>query len=598
MKRIYNLYFLLVFVAISALWSCNDDFMDKYPLDEITDQNYWHTLNDLELYCNALYPKYIIGFGSGWGSSTVEPYGYTAAAIAYGDVITDNAAGWTYSKVAANQYTDYITGGSGSGGWNFSDIRDLNYFLVNYKRVDVPAAEREVYAGEVLMFKAWDYYKKLKLFGAVPWLNKPLQTNSEELFAPRLPREQVMDSILNILDKAITWLPEKGMEEQGRLNKDIALFLKARICLFGGTYRKYHSELGLDGTALLKECTQACEKLMSSSHYQLYSTGHPNSDYHNLFSQYSYANNKGIILWREYAADQNYGVAFSRYFAQNLREQYGATRSLVDAYLCKDGKPISKSSLFLGHDSIQLEMKNRDPRLPQTIANFGTYNLQKGVMGADNAPVPNIPGMSGNMCPTGYRVAKWFLNDPADWDRVTHGMQASPIFRYAEVLLNYAEAKYELGECTQAVIDKTVNLTRARVGMPPLEINDIPADPALDQMYAKYVGYVPSPLLREIRRERRVEFAIENHRWDDLMRWKAGGFLEVPVEGIKFVPDQFPSVEAGKDVFLSDEGYIMPYKQVLPNGRKWEDKEYLFPIPIEDLVLNPNLKQNPGWQSP
>ncbi len=584
-------------MLLLLVWGCNDSFMDKYPLDEITDQNYWHTENDLRLYCNALYPKYIIGFGSGWGDGTVEPYGYTDG-IVYGDVISDNAAGWPYSKVAADQYTSYISGGSGSGGWNFDNIRDLNYFLANYKRVDIDPEARHVFAGEVLFFKAWDYYKKLKTFGAVPWLNKPLQTNSPELYGKRLPREQVMDSILNILNQAISWLPEKGQEEQGRINKDIARFLKSRICLYGGTYRKYHSDLGLDGTALLKACAEVSDTLIRDGHYQLYSTGHPNSDYHSLFSQYSYADNPGIILWRQYDADQNYGVAFSRYFAQNLREQFGATKSLVDAYLCKDGKPISESSLFLGHDSIQREMKNRDPRLEQTIANFGTYNLQKGVMGADNAPVPNIQGMSGNLCPTGYRVAKWFLNDPDDWDRVTYGMQAAPIFRYAEVLLNDAEAKDELGQCDQSVIDETVNLVRARVGMPALDIGNIPSDPALDQEYAKYCDYVPSPLLREIRRERRVEFAFENHRWDDLMRWKAGGFLEAPVEGIKFVQHQFPSVQVGKDVYLSNDGFIKPYAKTLPNGRKWEDKEYLFPIPIEDLVLNKNLTQNPGWETP
>ncbi len=583
-------------IAMASLYSCNDEFMDKYPLDQITEQSYWHSLNDLKLYSNSLYPKYIIGFGSGWGTDKKEPYGYTNN-IAYGDVITDNAAPDPYSEVAANQYNDYITGGSGSGGWNFENIRDLNYFLVNYKRVEADPAERNVYAGEILFFKSWDYFEKVKLFGAVPWLNKPLQTNSPELFGPRLPRAQVMDSIMKILNQAIEWLPEKGSEEPDRLNKDIARFLKARICLYEGTYRKYHSELGLDGTAYLKECVKACETLMSSG-YHLYSTGNPDSDYFGLFAQYSYAGNPGIILWRDYSADLNYGVAFSRYFAQNLRERMGATQSLVNAYLCTDGKPISTSPRYMGDDSIQQEFKNRDPRLSQTIAMFGTHNLAAGVMGANNAPVPNIQGLTGNKCLTGYRVCKWFLNDPADWDRVTNGEQAAPIFRYAEILLDYAEAKYELGQCDQNVINQTVNVVRSRVEMPPLEISNIPADPYLDKLYSKYVGYVPAPLLREIRRERRIEFAFESRRWDDLMRWKAGGFLEVPVKGIPFVQDQFPSVVVNKDVFLSDDRHILPYAEVLPSGRQWEDKEYLFPIPIEDLVLNKKLEQNPGWETP
>lgn len=177
-------------------------------------------------------------------------------------------------------------------------------------------------------------------------------------------------------------------------------------------------------------------------------------------------------------------------------------------------------------------------------------------------------------------------------------MQAAVIFRYAEVLVNYAEAKYELGELDQGVLDNTINLIRARVDMPPLTLGNIPADPALDGNYAMYCDYVPEPVLREIRRERRVELAFESFRWDDLMRWKAGKFLEIPVEGIKFVQEQFPTVVVDKDVFLSEDGYILPYYQTLPDGRTFdEEKQYLFPIPIEDLVLNTNLEQNPGWES-
>ncbi|WP_186757441.1 RagB/SusD family nutrient uptake outer membrane protein [Echinicola salinicaeni] len=592
MKKIY----IVITCFVGLLWGCNDEFMERYPLDQISDENFWRTEQDLELYCNNFYPTYIKGFGSGWGTSTVAPYGYNEA-IAYGDVITDNGAPQSYSKVAADQYNGHVSGGSGSGGWNWSDMRELNYFLDNYQRGDIEPAVRNIYAGEILFFKAWDYFKKVKTFGDVPWLTHVVQTNSPELMAPRTPRAEVMDSVLHILDKAISYLPEKGTEKPDRLNKDVALHLKSRVCLYEGTYRKYHADLGLDGTEFLEEAAAAAEQLMSGT-YSLYSTGDAENDYNDLFATYSYDGNPEAILWKEYSADLTMGVAFSRYYAQNLRHRHGATRSLVDEYLCEDGLPISVSPLFMGKDSIQREMMNRDPRLTQTIANFGTYNLQAGVQGANNAPKPNIPGLNGNKCPTGYRVAKWFLNDPADWDRVTNGMQAAMVFRYAEVLLNYAEAKYELGQLDQGILDETVNLIRARVDMPPLIMGNIPEDPIMDGNYATYCSYVPDPVLREIRRERRVELAYESFRWDDLMRWKAGRFLEIPVEGIKFVQEQFPSVVVDKDVFLSEEGYILPYFQTLPEGRQFDEgKQYLFPIPIEDLVLNPNLEQNPGWES-
>lgn len=584
----------LLFLAMG----CNNKFLEKYPLDKLSDETYWTSEQDLQLYANDVYPKYIIGFGYDFGDATVQPYGYTQAAVVYGDIITDNAAPNSYSLVAANQYIGYLTGASGTGGWNFDNIRTLNFFLDNFRRAKIPVKTQNIYGGEILFFKAWDYFEKVKLFGDVPWLTHALDTKSPELFGPRTPRAEVMDSVMACIDTAISWLPAKADAEPDRVNKDMALFLKARISLYEGTYRKYHPELNLNGTSYLTACVNACSSLMNSGGYSLYSTGKPKSDYYNLFSTYSYKDNPEIILAKEYSESLEFGVAFSRYFAQNLRHQFGVTRNLVDAYLCTDGKPISTSSVFLGKDSIQEELQYRDPRLTQTVADFGSYDLATGAMGADNAPKPNIPGLSGNKCPTGYRLAKWFLNDPDDWNRVTNGMQAAPVFRYAEILLDYAEASFELGKADQSVINQSINLLRKRVGMPDLLISQIPADTKLDGDYSKYCGYVPAPLLREIRRERRVEMAFENTRWDDLMRWKAGGFLEIPVEGIKFVQNQFPTVKVNKDVFLSTDGYLLPYAQTLPTGRIFDEKkQYLFPIPVEDLILNPALTQNPGWLS-
>lgn len=583
--------------AVSGLLllGCKKDFLDRYPLDNIVDQNFWKTENDLKLYANSLYPTYIVGFGTDFADGTVQPWGVNVNTLVYGDVITDNAAPLTYSKVGTDEYITHLSAASGSGGWNFASIRQLNFFLDNYKRADLPEATSNIYLGEILFFKAWDYFNKVKLFGDVPWLSHSLNVNSPELHEARTPRAVVMDSVMVILNKAITCLPAKGSEESNRINKDMAQFLKSRIGLFEGTFRKYHPELGLDANKFLKYSTEASEALLNK--YSLVQ-GNTSTVYNNLFATESYKGNTEVILWREYSAALTYGAAFSRYFAQNLRHQFGATRSLVDEYLCTDGKSISSSPLFQGKTSIQSEMQNRDPRLTQTIANFGTYNLAStAIQGANNAPLPNLPGMSGNKCPTGYRLAKWFYNSPVDWDRVTSGQQAAPVFRYAEILLNYAEAKYELGEATQSVIDQTINKLRSRVGMPGLTVGAEPTDARLDDIYRNYAGGLINPLLREIRRERRVEMAFENTRWDDLMRWKAGRFIDVPVEGIKFVQSQFPTVVVNRDIYLSAEGYILPYFKTLPNGRKFnESKAYLFPIPVEDILLNNKLVQNPNWE--
>lgn len=592
---------LVVSLFASFFWSCNDTFMDKFPLDQVNDNNFWKTENDLELYCNDFYPKYLTGFGYDWGEAQPEPFNqFTPGSIPYGDIFSDNAAPISYSKVTANEYVDYISDGSGSSLWSWTNIRNLNYFLERYKGTNIPAEKRNVYAGEIMFFKAWDYFEKVKKFGDVPWLSKVVEIGSPELMGVRTPRAQVMDSVLSIIDKSIAYLPAKGYEKPDRLNKDVALHLKARICLYEGTFRKYQKGLNLDGTKFLNEAVKACEGLMDKN-YSLYSSGHTSSDYNNLFATYSYRDNPEVILWKEYSESLSMGCAFSRYYTFNFEYQHGATRSLVEEYLCTDGLPISVSPLYKGTADISTELQNRDPRLTQTICDIGKYCLEpkaKAMGTNENNPLPCIPGLSGDKCPTGFRVAKWYFPDPIDWDRITLGMQACPVFRYAEILLTYAEAKYELGQCTQAVLDKTVNAVRARVGMPALNISNIPADAKMDAAYSTYCGYVPAPLLREIRRERRVELAFENFRWDDLMRWKAGRFLEIPVQGIKFVQSQFPQVVPGKDVFLSSDGYILPYFQTLPGVRKFdENKQYLFPIPVEDLVLNPNLKQNPGWQS-
>lgn len=586
----------LLFFIIAFFFSCKkDDFTTRLPLDRLGDENFWRSENDLKLYNNAVYPLYITGFGTGFAAGTLQPWGVNDSKIVYGDVITDNLVPNSYSPVAANTYA--VPTSSGSGGWNFSNIRKLNIFLDNYNKANASDEIKRLYLAEIYFFKAWDYFEKVKLFGDVPWINKELNIDSEELYLPRTPRAVVMDSVIDILNKAIEWLPAKGSEQNGRINKNVALHLKAKIGLHEGTFRKYHQLA--DGEKFLRYATSACEALMTAG-YSIYKYPNVSDPYNKIFAQYSYSDNPEIILWRQYSADLSLGAAFSRYFTQNLRHQSGVSRNLVDEYLCTDGSPISVSPLFNPADRgfITKEFANRDPRLSQTVAQYGNYQNVSGIMGSANAPMPNIPGLSGNKCPTGYRLAKWFLNDPDDWARVTNGMQATPVFRYAETLLIYAEAKAELGELDQTVLDNTINKIRDRVSMPPLLVNAVPQDPELDANYQKYCGYIPSPLLREIRRERRIEMVAEDVRWDDLVRWKAGGFLNIPVLGMKFVQSEYPTLTPGQGIFLNDDGYIEPYQKTLPGrNRMFDDRQYYFPIPLEDLILNPALVQNPGWNS-
>jgi hypothetical protein len=601
-----KIYLIVTILALTFLTSCNDSFMERYPLDSISDNNYWKSENDLQLYCNSFYYQTIRGHGYTWASEARIPYGYTDSWFCYGDTHSDNGIPKEYSLVKMVNGTYVEPTAAGSGGWDWTTVRSLNYFLINYNKADISQSIKHTYAGEIMFFKAWEYFEKVKIFGEVPWLSKPLQTNSEELYAPRTPRGELMDSILTTIDKAISWLPAKGAEKADRLNKDMALLLKARICLYEGTFRKYHKEIALSGDKFMQEAIDACDKLMNSGNYAIWSTGNPNQDYNKLFVQDSYANNKEIILWKNYA-DGLLGHATLRYYTYNLWDYASCSKSMVEEYLCKDGLPISISPLYLGDDSIQSEFTNRDPRLTQTVNAPGEYlfnptntsSFTKRGQGY-NMSMPNIPGTDVYPTPSGYRPVKYWKNDVTEIQKGTSGIMPCPIFRFAEVLLTYAEAKTELGKCNQAVLDATVNKLRDRVGMPHLQINNIPDDPKLDANYSKYCEYQPSSLLREIRRERRVELGWENFRWDDLVRWKAGRFLLMPeaTQGMKFNQYQYPKVVIGKDIQLDVQGYISPYKLSLPNGRSFiEPKQYYFPIPIEDLVMNSKLVQNPGWKN-
>lgn len=625
--------YIFIIGLISLLTACNDDFMEKYPLDKITDENFWKSENDLKLYLNTLYPDYIIGHQSGWAQDRMYPLNIMGSPLMYGDVYSDNAikTGSEDSRMAG-EYV--VPTGSGNTGWSWTNMRKINFFLSRYDRAELPEALKLQYAAEAWFFKAWDYFDKVLYFNDVPWLSRDLNTDSEELYAPRDSRETVMDSVLWCLNQAVAYLPEKGKEESGRLNKDQANFLKARICLFEGTYRKYHTELNLQSSAnkFLQEAVTACEALLGK--YSLYNKG--NLPYWNMFAAINISDNPEIILARTYIEGE-VGHAAQRYFDQNNsnRQAQGATRGLVDEYLCIDGQPIYTggtdgsyipNSHFLGYGK-WTELENRDPRLTQTICRPGEHKTiyQGGIVSLENNGItyPTLSYNESGSCVTGYYIIKHWMGDVVEQDRVTNGIQSAIMFRYAEILLNYAEAKYELnGTLSQADIDLTINALRQRAGFDfdtyptaRLVAGNEPEDPRLDKIYREKLDYTVSPLLREIRRERRVELAIENSRYRDLMRWKGGNLFSVPLRGMNFLaveslydgtntskPEIAPKTVLGTNVWVDEKGFIIcypksPYVNTVNGVLPWDDYRYYFPIPKEELTLNPQLVQNPGWEN-
>lgn len=541
---------LITGIASVALAGCNDSFMERYP-EAINDATFWNTPEDLKTYTNRFY--------------TLLPGGVNSIADGESDDQVPNSR----PSFFWNEYPVPASGGS----WAKSDwlyIRQLNYFMTHYNKVVASEADVNKYVAEVRFFRAQQYGGKIRTFGDVPWLEKELATNDKELYGSKMKRDLVMDKMVEDFDFAIKWLPETP--EVGRIGKDVARLLKARTCLHEGTYYRYHKVAGLDekSKALIEMAAKEAGDIIATHKYEIYKTGKPLQDYYKMFVIEDKSTLKEAILPVTYITDvRTHGMS------RTLGEaNTGFSKDFVKNYLCSDGKPISLSDKYLGDLSIDAETTDRDPRLKQTIL---TPDFPRKITAAGDSSFIKEENLISQYCYTGYNVIKYF--SPLEKDLEANANTYDGIaYRYAEALLIYAEAKAELGTITQTDLDNTVNQLRDRVGMPHmlLEVGFVDPD------WTKW-GYDLSPLLQEIRRERRVELAGEGFRWDDLMRWNAGAVCDET--------DTYTGMWVAKD---------NKYAEVYPGffgKRKWDNRLYLRPIPTGEILKNPNLKpQNPGWE--
>lgn len=580
----------LKYIALAGLlgFTACDDVIDLKPLDSFTDESYWTSVDDLRGYANRFYTNL-----SGPSSS--------------GDQQSDNRVpgsydAWLYNEYVVDQASD----------WSWTNIRNLNFFMARYQRVEGTEADINAQVAVIRFFRALDYFGKIKSYGDVPWYEKDLTDgDTEELFKPRDSRDFVLGKIIEDLEFAIQWLPEQNAAEECALHKDAARTQLSRVCLYYGTFKKYHNVGGTPSSQeLLQKAASNALAVMNTGRYEIVKgqdagcgqkafEGYP-LYYQNQFVQDDLSGNKEAILFRKYedgvlmhATGRSQGVGYSKDFAES--------------FLCKDGKPIGVSELYQGDETIDQEMINRDPRMYNIIDNVHRpYTVQAdGKIETTfskydkNSSAPNVSA-SGSV--TGYANVKYSSADPTQWvaNATTYDWF---VYRYAEVLLNYAEAKYELGEMSQDVLDKTINLLRDRVEMPHLTMNVGFTDPN----WPDY-GYTVDPLLQEIRRERRIELVAEGFRYDDIIRWKAVKLYENPktVLGIRVTDKVISLYDEG--TFGGDKGralveyegktYIRPYSKDLNDaGRKWaaDDKRFLNPISKNVMLINPNITQNPGW---
>jgi len=572
MKILKVLKSTFIIITISVFVISCEDFIDLQPRDRISSDDYWKTAQDLENYVLQFYPEFP---------------GHSGAGIVKEDLNSDN--------VIRSTPEAFINGerSTRTGNWRseWKNVRDVNIFFDNYQKCEENFNAYKHFLGEAQFFRAWFYFGLLKTYGDIPWYSKSLlPDDEEELMKPRAPRTQIVDSILVDLDNAILNLDPKKKLGNLRINKEAALALKSRVALYEGTWQKYHANTpfgtsGVNPNKYFQACIVASQELINGDYeVGIYETGNPERDYYELFGLDNMSGVNEIILYRTYNASDGFGNNV-QHFTTNNTDELGVTWDLVSSYLNKNGKPynyLSTASTKKGNDFLLAIAEDCDPRLKATIWIPGDLRADRFNSYFDKPWIDKSP-----LCPTGFQIKK--TSNP--YSPVAGGVWAEQsntgyiIFRFGEVLLNYAEAKFELDG---TVAYDALNLLRKRAGMPDFEINSQTNDPN----YFDY-GYSIPDGLYEIRRERRVELALEGKRQEDLMRWAAHNlFKDKRPLGYPFNPNEFPSYNPP----LDENGLIDYMKNSLPNGYQFrENRDYLTSIPQDELTLNPNLIQNPGW---
>lgn len=560
------IYILLSVAALLSFSSCNDDFLDRMPKDEMTDDNFWQTEEHLVQVANtftaALQGKYWLNITEIMADSA--PWAVTTA----------------FRTIGAGNFTTETSQINSLWVTAYTGIGRVNYFLNNYNRAETVKEEiRERYAAEAYFYRAYNYWVLTSYFGDVPYITDELSVESPDVYRGRDPRKTVIENVTKDLEDHYKYLPEyipAASSEFGRVSQCAALALLSRIYLYNGMY---------------EEAADAAERAMNNSYHELYSTGNPDVDYVNLFNYTGRASRNAANKETLLAFVYNYDLGEAARQSHNLSREcwvpgdyarFVPTNSMIEAYLTKDGQIWDPSTV----DTYEDVFKDRDPRMVQSILAPDTpwEGGKSGDLLSTDDKIYTYPLLTNNktaaMTYSGYYMRKYV--EPSTVKYVGHDDNDLVMLRYAEVLLNYAEAKEMLGQLTQADLDKSINLLRDRVGMVHMKLSQLPAG---------------SDIRTEIQRERRIELFFEGHRYFDIIRWKQGHILGEDLLGVnkRWLDQSRLAVDLDKDLtWQTKDGqqYLL-----IETGRTFNpDKHYLLPIPFKQMQLNPNLApQNPGW---
>ncbi len=581
-------------MSVSLLATSCLDFQPKASLGE---EYVWTSSSNFQLFANQFY-AWDRGFNS---------------------MMNDGS----YSDPRADLITGYGSQNDYSQGVHTVPNEDSNYGTT-YKRIyycNLLLEAAESYSdideisspvGEAYFYRAILHYELLRLYGDAIVLTEPLDITSDKLYSTQDNRSVVVDQIISDYQSAVEYLPETASEE-GRLTKNSALANLARAALFEGTWQKFHNHCSGGATDsngnfsyssfgrydesetianterstyLLTVARDAAKEVMDSGAYSLFYNETLGTDsYRYLFTLEDAAQcnpaNVGKSANTEFIHTDRHrdGDTMPQVTHSLLCNAWVVTRKMADMYLCTDGLPIDKSPLFGGRTLQTDEFENRDRRMETSIVvNSQKYWSNDGYFRVywDERDLESMHTM-GTLNYTGYWNKK-FGSERESIDR--YESMDFPILRYAEVLLTYAEATYELNNAiTDAELNISLNLLRTRVGMPSLNTT--------------FAAFYNLSLREEIRRERTVELYCEGLRLDDIRRW-AKGSDEMPgdLEGVLYTGTySASSAWSGDTSSLDEEGNI-----IFRGNRSWDDtKHYLYPLPSDELQLNPNLRQNAGW---
>jgi hypothetical protein len=605
MKRILLILTLTTLFATSC-----SDFLDRPPLSTLTDDGFWVSESNVRLYAQNCYTDYFTGYGSGW------TWGKFFSGETFNDDFTTLGA-WTKTTPAT------------SSAWTFTYVRKVNILIDRLERVQMPDAAKNHWRGIARMFRALEYSDMAQKFGDVPWYDTPLDiADNAALYKKRDPLATIVQKIIEDFEFAAANV--RLTDGALQVNRAVVLGLMSDRLLYFGTFLKYQQ----NNTALAKTCLEKSKWAAGQIIDGVVGNYSIENNYRAIFSSKDLTSNKEVIFFRQYETAMTTHCLMSY---NNREPQTGMSKSAFESYLSIDGLPIKQSPLYNyasdnGKRRFKVAYQNRDPRLNYTVVDTLRIN-----------------GIHSAYSTSGICIWK-FLDaqaDPGDLTSLSNvNVTDAPILRLGEVMVDYIEAAVELGTVgglavTQADFDKSINRLRVRtfngkrlpnvtlagnsLSVNGVIIDDPDRDPSV------------SPLLWEVRRERRIETMMEGHRHDDLTRWKKFEYLKADKTSVntfsnpndlclgawvvkadyptstkwatittKLWDPAAPKNPTANYVPPTVGGYIFGIWSITSaQNRDWiigdpfYERQYLNPIPLGQVKLYQDqgveLTQNPGW---